>query len=131
MERSAGAKAGASTRGTGLHSGAGAEDPQNFSHSASVGAGPLPGRQTNIVWPVVGVEGDRDFRIMGRGAGNRQADLRPSAQTLGATTMALGTSGPPDESAAKACDSDGSPGRILASVGSGGPGTRDSGTGAG
>ena len=40
VERSAGAETGAVMGGAGLHAGAGAEDPQNVSHSVSVGAGP-------------------------------------------------------------------------------------------
>ena len=71
VERSAGAEAVAAAGGAGFHAGSGAEGkPQNISHGVSAGAGPLPARKTTTAWNVVGVEGDRTFRIPGCRAAN-------------------------------------------------------------
>ena len=121
-ERSAGSEAGAATGGAGSHTSAGAEDPQNVSHSESAGAGPLQARQTNIAWTVVGGEGDRDFGIPGCRAGTRRAALSLPDQPLGATATSPGESGPPGQAAVKARDSEGAPRRILTSTRSSGPG---------
>ena len=54
MESREGAEAGVAAGSAVFHAGDGAEgNPQNVSHGASAGAGPLPARQTTIVWPVV------------------------------------------------------------------------------
>ena len=109
-ERSAGSEAGAATGGAGSHTSAGAEDPQNVSHSESAGAGPLQARQTTIAWTVVGGKGNGAFHIPGRGAGTGRAALSLPAQPLGATTTTPETSGLPGRATSEARNSDGAPG---------------------
>ena len=129
VERSAGAAAGAAAGGAEFHAGANVEDPQNVSHSASAGAGPLPERQTTIAWPVVGSEDDKAFRIPGCRSGTGRSALGLLAQPLGATATAPRMSVPPGRAAVEARDSKGAPGRTLTSARNGGPRPRGSGTG--
>ena len=120
-ERRVGSEASADAGGVGAHTVAGKE---GITHGASVGAGPLPTRQTAIAWPVLGGKGDRSLHITYRGAGTGQAALGLPAQPPIASAMALGTSGPPGRSNAEACDCKGAPRRRLTSAGSSGLGPR-------
>ena len=92
VEWNVGAEAIAAVGGEGLHAGAGAEDSL---YIVGAGAGPLPARQTTIVWPVVVSDEDGSLHIPVHGAGTGRTVLSLPSQPSGAVATALGMSGPP------------------------------------